>query len=239
MATLPTTTDIQRDLERTRSSVEQLNRQVMQLTSDMGSLRDDVKSILNHLQSSPPSAETTCYTSPNEKWSTESQHGSQQQQPQRSLADNCSVDGSVMPKHPRGGAGSSKKAVNFLPRLHFRSGRADSQKSRVAHENVCHESDEPEDEAASYGDNSATTGGGHCCGPDSEAGYVAPSSGQSRNVSTSDENPVFEQTNDLDEHSGLSSGRCGSESDVSVFVDDKDCSPTHHRRHLSFIATDL
>ena len=238
MATLPTTTDIQRDLERTRSSVEQLNRQVSQLTSDMGSLRDDVKSILNHLQSPPP-AETMCYVSPNEQWSTESQHGLQQQQPQRSLADNCSVDGSVTPKHPPGGAGSSKKAVNFLPRLHFRSGRADSQKLRVTHENVCHESDELEDEPVSYGDNSATTGGGHCCVPDSEAGFVAPSSGQSRTVSTSDENPVVEQTNNLDEHSGPRSGRYGSESDISVFVDDKECSPTHHRRHLSFLTTDL
>ena len=240
MATLPTTTDIQRELERTRSTVEQLNRQVSQLTNDMSDLRNDVKSILNHLQPLPVAERLCSISSPTGQWPNETYNNFQQQlHPQRSLADNCSVDGSTITKHPRGGVGSSKKAVNFLPKLYFRSGSADNQNTQVSRENVpfgtCQEGDEQDDEVTSYGDNSDNSVA-PCCLLDSQVGFVAPSSEQSQNATTSDECPVLEQTN---ENSGPGSGNHGSNSDVSFFVGEKDFSPVQQRRQLSFLTTDL
>ena len=181
-----------------------------QLTNDMSGLRDDVKSILNTLQPPP------LVSSPNHQHNGTRQnihHHQQQKQPPLSQVDKTSIDGSGAKKQGRGAGGPSKKGVHFLPRLHFHSGKADNQKTRL-----------------DSGDNS-DFGGVECRSPDSQADTVAPPSEYSQN-SISPDVPVSPLVG------GQVSSIC-SDSDVDVFIDETECNPPQHRRHLTFLTTDL
>ena len=183
----------------------------------MSGLRDDVKSILNTLQPPP------MVSSPNHQHNGTRQnvHQQQQQKPHFSQVAKCLIDGAK--KQGRGAGGSSRKGVHFLPKLHFHSTKADNQKTRL-----------------DSGENS-DLGAGECRSPVSPAGTVATSSEYSQNSISPDGCPVspflggpVSGVRPRD----ISVDIC-SDSDVDVFIDETECDPPQHRRHLTFLSTDL